>query len=1098
MIWPTRVGRSYPTFLDEKWGMAQGNSWATGGSDPANVRSMCSRKIGVRDASCIVRFVIFFAVIAGTVSGIGQIIPPNRVASWSSATVGVPGGIPVRTNIYTTFAPGATAAQINTAIANCPSNQVVYLSAGKFSLTGPLHFHTKWGCTLRGAGPGQTILDLSAVASAGITPIDTDQSGQGTWVALTNGFSAGSSNIMVANPSSFSVNGVISIAEDMEPGLVYAESTNHWNAVRGIVTAISGNTLTVWPPLIWTLKSNLNPIASPESPTGCRFCGLEDLTINCGTNTTSGYTIWFDSAYGCWIKNVESIWCNTMNIFFTSSLRCEIRHCYIHDNNSYQDGAAIEVWGGTAYYHSGANGFLIEDNIFSRMDAGVLLEGASGSVIAYNLATNDLTAQWVYQVPAYNCNHGAHSMMNLWEGNIGEGWQSDGYHGSASHQTLFRNWFNGMSTNSPHNRKMVDLCRASYGFNVVGNVLGDPSWSSAGQYEMTGNPATYSDTGCIYRLGYPSIGNNSYTEPTVLTNSFGPFPAVYPDTNVNVTLLRHGNYDYFSKAIVWDPTITNHTLPSSYLYGAKPAYFGELKWPPFDPANPSGSSPTNIPAGYRYIFGTDPPLSSSGSQTPVAVASANPITGPAPLSVGFSSAGSVDPLGGTTAYSWSFGDGNSSTAANPTHVYQSAGNYSAQLTVTDGTNSSQPSMVSITVTAQASNQPPVAVSSATPTSGAAPLSVSFSSSGSYDPEGAALTYNWTFGDGTSSTAANPSHSYQTAGTYTARLGVSDGTNTTQAGNLTIQATNLAPAIVLTSPVAGAGYAAPATITCTASVTANGHTINQVQFYNGGTLLGTVATAPYTFNWQGVGIGAYSIGATVIYDSSNSLACSPVNVSVGGLVAAYGFEEGSGTNVTDSSGQGNNGLVNGATWTSGGRYGWALSFNGTNSAVQVNDSPSLDLTSALTLEAWVNPSVINNDFQAAVTKPLNPEFSAVSYVLNGASRPNGVPSLGLALNPPNLFGTSVLQTNAWSHVAGTYDGANMQLYVNGVLVSSQTNNGALTISNLPLSIGVGWVGLLDEVRIYNRALSVAEIQNDMNTPILARPAPPTGFRVVGGF
>ena len=65
-----------------------------------------------------------------------------------------------------------------------------------------------------------------------------------------------------------------------------------------------------------------------------------------------------------------------------------------------------------------------------------------------------------------------------------------------------------------------------------------------------------------------------------------------------------------------------------------------------------------------------------------------------------------------------------------------------------------------------------------PPSGPAPLAVSFSSAGSSDPEGQALTYAWTFGDGATSTAANPSHTYAQAGQYSARLSVSDGVNTT--------------------------------------------------------------------------------------------------------------------------------------------------------------------------------------------------------------------------------------------------------------------------------------------------------------------------------
>src|SRR6185436_7538390 len=84
-----------------------------------------------------------------------------------------------------------------------------------------------------------------------------------------------------------------------------------------------------------------------------------------------------------------------------------------------------------------------------------------------------------------------------------------------------------------------------------------------------------------------------------------------------------------------------------------------------------------------------------------------------------------------------------------------------------------------------SNQPPVVLANATPTSGQPPLSVAFSSAGSFDPEGHVLTYNWNFGDGSTSTQANPTHVYASAGPYVATLTVSDGVNSTLSSNISI-------------------------------------------------------------------------------------------------------------------------------------------------------------------------------------------------------------------------------------------------------------------------------------------------------------------------
>ena len=83
----------------------------------------------------------------------------------------------------------------------------------------------------------------------------------------------------------------------------------------------------------------------------------------------------------------------------------------------------------------------------------------------------------------------------------------------------------------------------------------------------------------------------------------------------------------------------------------------------------------------------------------------------------------------------------------------------------------------------------MAVASASPTQGPTPLTVNFSSAGSSDPEGQPLTYSWTFGDGATSTQANPSHTYTVAGQYQARLTVSDGVNSTLSTPIAISAGN---------------------------------------------------------------------------------------------------------------------------------------------------------------------------------------------------------------------------------------------------------------------------------------------------------------------
>ena len=92
-------------------------------------------------------------------------------------------------------------------------------------------------------------------------------------------------------------------------------------------------------------------------------------------------------------------------------------------------------------------------------------------------------------------------------------------------------------------------------------------------------------------------------------------------------------------------------------------------------------------------------------------------------------------------------------------------------------------------------------------------------------------------------------------------------------------TQSTPTIVLTSPIDGANYKAPANITVTASVAANGHSVTQVQFYNGASLLAQDAAAPYSFTWKSVPVGNYTLTARLIYDGGSMLDSAPVNITV---------------------------------------------------------------------------------------------------------------------------------------------------------------------------------------------------------------------------
>ncbi|MEN8006038.1 MAG: PKD domain-containing protein [Candidatus Krumholzibacteriota bacterium] len=204
------------------------------------------------------------------------------------------------------------------------------------------------------------------------------------------------------------------------------------------------------------------------------------------------------------------------------------------------------------------------------------------------------------------------------------------------------------------------------------------------------------------------------------------------------------------------------------------------------------SEPTDSPVGWSLQLAGDgttygaftwqsPAAETSGAvntgQTFGAPVNQNPVAeanGPyaaltgAPLA--FSSAGSNDPDGTIDSYLWDFGDGGTSTQANPSYTYTVAGNYTVTLTVTDNLGAEGSDTAAADITAP--NQAPVAEANG-PYSGLTGSAVAFSSAGSNDSDGTIVSYLWTFGDGGTSTEANPSYTYAAAGSYTVTLTVTD-------------------------------------------------------------------------------------------------------------------------------------------------------------------------------------------------------------------------------------------------------------------------------------------------------------------------------------
>ncbi len=237
----------------------------------------------------------------------------------------------------------------------------------------------------------------------------------------------------------------------------------------------------------------------------------------------------------------------------------------------------------------------------------------------------------------------------------------------------------------------------------------------------------------------------------------------------------------------------------------------------------------------------------SGGGAPVANFSASPTSGNAPLAVQFTDQSS----GNITSRTWNFGDGGSSTAANPNHTYNQAGNYTVSLTVT-GPGGSNTHTKSSYINVTSAGSGPVADFSASPRSGDAPLAVKFTDQSSGD----ITSRTWNFGDGGSSTAANPNHTYNQPGSYTVGLTVvgPQGSHTrTKSNYISVTQTGNQPVADFSgSPTAGNS---PLTVQFTDK--SSGEISNRTwDFGDGGT--GTAKNPQYTY----LAIGSYTVKLTV--------------------------------------------------------------------------------------------------------------------------------------------------------------------------------------------------------------------------------------------
>lgn len=254
--------------------------------------------------------------------------------------------------------------------------------------------------------------------------------------------------------------------------------------------------------------------------------------------------------------------------------------------------------------------------------------------------------------------------------------------------------------------------------------------------------------------------------------------------------------------------------------------------------------------------------------------------------------------------------------------------------------------------------------------------------------------------------------------------------------------NSSPVVSLTHPQNNTAFASGSTVVLDATASDTDGVVSKVDFYQGTTLIGTDTSVPYTFAWNNVPSGVYSLTAKATDDSGAVTTSSVITANVS-------------TSVTQHS----------------------LSLNGTTSYVGVPNSTSINISGSITIEAWIKVNAITGNYQDIVYRHTwgvsgtggGYEFSITS---------TGKVRLDL-YQSHNQYTTSIgsttITTGTWHHVAGVFDGNQMRVYLNGVLDGSVGTTNGPASGNSPLQIGLNtggtyyFGGLIDEVRISAAAL-----------------------------
>ena len=577
------------------------------------------------------------------------VLDPKRAIDWTAA--GVVGGIPTRTTICSRLNPGATTAQINSAIANCPSGQVVFLNAGTYLIAGGIVFNNKSGVTLRGAGPDHTNIVFSGSfgcwgqggnicfrsADSGVGG-DSSYGNSATWTA---GYAVGTTSIALGAISKGAIGNLkvgnmlfldqLDDAADtgqafycQAAGVCSTEGgSNNGRPNRGqqqpvMVTSISGSgpwTVGITPSIrIPNIRAGQSPGAWWNNGPPIQYDGVEDLSID--NLAASGPVIFSINAYSIWLKNIRSIQgLNGQRHFWGY----QTTHVTIRDSYFYGGPGAADGYGPDLY--NGAD-MLMENNITHHLGIPMNNEGCVGCVFGYNFSIDDFYSVggsalgWQQNSSA---RHGVGDAFVLFEGHNGIGLIGDDVHGSSHFFTAFRNFWSGrdlaLTQGVPKTQQTSPIIANAYNryWNIIGNVMGTAGYHT--NYQVA--PASATDPGNAGRANVSIYGNLGYS------GNQGTFQSPLPNDTLQLsTWMRWGNYDVVNNAARFvnaevpttapaypNPVPGSQALPASFYLSARPAWWG-TPWgtPPWPAVGPdvtggnvtSGSGAASTLGGHAY------------------------------------------------------------------------------------------------------------------------------------------------------------------------------------------------------------------------------------------------------------------------------------------------------------------------------------------------------------------------------------------------------------------------------------------------------------------------------------------------------------------